>query len=77
MKPADRKAFAEQIITNPLFAVLMTEQEQAAFDQAVYAGPTDHETRAMATMKVQAIRAFRADCEAAARSTPTRKGAPA
>lgn len=75
MTPEDRKNFAQQILDNPLFGEVMDKLERTAIEQCIYA-QTD-EKRAFAAMNVQAIRSFRTDCDAALRSTQTRKAAPA
>ncbi len=77
MNAESRKAYAGQMLSNPLFAVLMAEIEQAAIDRGVNAQWTDHETRAAAMAEARAVRTFRANLEAMLRDTPKRNGAPA
>lgn len=72
MTPDERKSLAEQITTNPLFAEVFDEMEQAAIEQLIY----EKESRQEAQLRVQAIRSLRADLTEAL-VTPTRKGAPA
>jgi diacylglycerol kinase len=75
MTPADRASLAEQILTNPLFAVVMAELETSAIERMVSAN-TDL-MRHEAQLRIQAVRSFRSDCEACLRSTRERKAAPA
>lgn len=67
MTPKERASLAEQLLANPLFGVVFAELEHRAIEATVYA-QTD-ETRARAAMRVQEIRNFRQDCEAALRNT--------
>ena len=71
MTPQERKALAEQILTNQLFNAVMGDLESNAIEAMIYA--KDDETRARLAMRVQAIRSFRADCEASLRNTEPRK----
>ena len=75
MTPDDRKALAEQLLSNPLFPVLMDEMEQGAVDSLIAAGTDTGRMERQA--RVRAIRSFRADCEAELRNNRPRKGAPA
>ena len=75
MTPEARQSLAEQLLSNPLFAVLMDELEQGAVEQMVYA-ETDT-LRAEGAMRVRAVRSLRSDCEKSLRSTRERKAAPA
>ena len=71
MTQQERKALAEQILGNPLFSAIMADLESSAIEAMIYA--KDDDTRASAAMRVQAIRSFRADCEASLRNTEPRK----
>ena len=75
MTPDERKALAESLLANPLWAVLMAEQDAAAIERLVNA--TTDLTRHECQLRVHAVRSFRADCEASLRSTRPVKGAPA
>lgn len=77
MTDEDRKALAEQILTNPLVEIIISEIERAAMEKGVFAHSNDHETRASAMAEVRAARAFRNALEAALQDKPTGKGAPA
>jgi hypothetical protein len=77
MTPQDRKALAEQILTNPLTDLVLSEIERDAVERGVFAPATDHEARAAAMAEVRAIRAFRHHLTASLRDTAARKGAPA
>lgn len=77
MRSEDRKALAEQILSNPLTDLVLSEIERDAVERGVSAPMTDHEARAAAMAEVRAIRAFRSHLTAALRDTATRKGAPA
>jgi hypothetical protein len=77
LTPQDRKALAEQILSNPLVPVILAEIERDAVERGVFAPMTDHEARSAAMAEVRAIRAFRQHLEASLRDTPPRKGAPA
>lgn len=77
MTPQDRKALAEQILTNPLTDLILREIELDAIERGVNALMTDHETRSAAMAEVRAIRAFRDHLKASLRDTAPRKGAPA
>ena len=71
----ERQSLADGLIGNPLWAVLMAEQEANAVERLIHA-QTDI-ARLECQLRVQAVRAFRADCEASLRSTRPVKGAPA
>ena len=75
LTPEARQSLAEQLKTNPLFDILLSEQEAAAVERMVYA--KDDQTRAEGALRIQAIRSLRQDCERSLRSTPVSKGAPA
>ena len=77
MRPEDRKALAEQILSNPLTALVLADLERDAVERGVYAPMTDHEARAAAMAEVRAIRAFRQNLEASLQDNRPRKGAPA
>lgn len=74
MTPDERRALAEQLTTNPLWGEVMDQIEATGIERMV-AASTDT-ARMEAQAYVRATRAFRADCEAALRSPPPRKGAP-
>lgn len=73
MTQKERAALAEMLITNPLWAVLMAEQEASAIERMIYAS-TDLD-RLECQLRVQAVRSFRSDCEASLRSTREPKAA--
>ena len=75
MTPNERKALAESLVANPLWAVLMAEQEASAIERMISAD-TDI-SRHECQLRVQAVRSFRSDCEASLRSTREPKAAPA
>lgn len=75
MNENDRASLAEQLVANPLWDVLMDEQERSAVERMVNAA-TDI-TRLECQLRVLAVRSFRADCEASLRSTRQVKSAPA
>ena len=74
MTPKERKSLAEQILANPLYEDIMAKIEKAATEALIFA--TTEQDRVEAQWRVRSARAFRADCEAAARSNQSRKGAP-
>ncbi len=71
MTPKERASLAEQLLANPLFSVVFADLEKRAIEATIYA--QDDETRARAAMRVQEIRNFRLDCEAALRNTQAPK----
>ncbi len=73
MTPEQRKSLAEQIITNPLYNLVLDEMEQASIERLVY---EQHDNLAEAQLRVQAIRAFRSDLDRCLNNRP-KKGAPA
>ena len=75
MTPTERQSLAEQLKANPLFDVLINELVQGAIDRLIHAN-TDL-ARLECQLRVQAVQAFRADCEASLRSTRAPKNAPA
>lgn len=75
MNSEERRRLAQQLEANPLYDILMDEIEQNAIERMVSA-QTDME-RMEAQAYVRATRSFREDCEAMARNTQDRKGAPA
>lgn len=75
MTPTERAHLAEAILTNPLFAVVMSELEASAIERMVNANTSL--ARLEGQLRVQAVRSFRSDCEAALRSNRERKAAPA
>ena len=74
MTPTERRHLAEQITANPLFRIILDEMESGAIEALVNA--QDNEQRHTRQMKVQAIRAFRADLDACL-DTREPKSAPA
>ena len=62
MTPTERRHLAEAITTNPLYRAVLDEMETGAIEALVNA--QDNEQRHTRQMKVQAIRAFRADLDA-------------
>jgi hypothetical protein len=75
MTPAERASLAEQLLTNPLFAATFGKLEKDATERMIYA--KDDRERQDCAFRVQAIRSFRSDCEAALRSNREPKAAPA
>lgn len=75
MTPDERKALAESLTANPLYDEILAKIEHDAIESLVYAKTEDD--RIAAQWRVRAARQFRSDCEAALRSTPHRKAAPA
>ena len=73
MTPSERASLAEQLMANPLWAVLMAEQESIAIERLIAA--STEQARLECQLRVQAVRSFRQDCEAALRNTPPQKGA--
>jgi len=73
MIPSERAALAEQLMANPLWAVLMAEQESIAIERLIAA--STEQARLECQLRVQAVRSFRQDCEASLRNTPPQKGA--
>jgi hypothetical protein len=73
MTPAERASLAEQLLSNPLFAEVMDGLERNATEAMIWAA--DDDIRRREAFRVQAIRAFRQDCEAALRNTQAAKGA--
>lgn len=74
MTPAERRSLAEQIISNPLFDEIMDGLETSAIERLISAD-TD-ESRLIAQLRVQAVRALRRDLDACL-DTPERRGVPA
>jgi len=74
MSPEARKSLAEQLLANPLYEEIMAKIENGATEALIYA--ETEQDRVEAQWRVRSVRAFRADCEAAARNTRERKGAP-
>ena len=77
MDADERRHLAEQLLTNPLFDVVMDELEQNAINRCINAPMIDDELRGAAAAETRAIRAFRSNCEALLRNNQPRKGAPA
>ena len=73
MTPSERASLAEQLMANPLWAVLMAEQESIAIERLIAA--STEQARLECQLRVQAVRSFRQDCEASARNTQPQKGA--
>jgi hypothetical protein len=76
MNAKERASLAEQIISNPLFDVVLDELERDAIERGVYAPLNDSETRQSAMAEVRAIRAFRSNLSASLRDNRPTKGAP-
>jgi len=74
MTENERKSLAEQMMANPLFAVVLGELEASAIERLVYA--TDDISRHECQLRVQAVRSFRSDLVETL-STREPKGAPA
>lgn len=72
MTPDERKALAEQILTNPLFTAVLDDMERSAIERMIYAKDDTAECQ----LRIQAMRTFRADLTAMLDTRP-RKGAPA
>lgn len=73
MTPSERASLAEQLMANPLWAVLMAEQESIAIERLIAA--STEQARLECQLRVQAVRSFRQDCEASLRNTQPMKGA--
>ena len=73
MTPSERASLAEQLMANPLWAVLMAEQESIAIERLIAA--STEQARLECQLRVQAVRSFRQDCEASLRNTQPQKGA--
>jgi hypothetical protein len=70
--PEEHRSLAEQILSNPLFNSTLDDMERSAIETLIFA----KENTSEAQLRVQAIRAFRADLKAILDTRP-RKGAPA
>jgi len=77
MTPEDRRALAQQLLTNPLMEVVLQEMEQEAVERSIYARLNDDNTRLTAMLEVRAIRDFRTKLEQCAEDNRSRKAAPA
>lgn len=75
MTSQERAGLAESLIANPLWAVLMAEQEANAIERMITA--TTDLDRHGCQLRIQAVRSFRSDCEASLRSIREPKAAPA
>lgn len=75
MTAQERAALAEQLLGNPLFHDILAKIERDATEALIFA-MTEND-RVTAQWRVRAARTFRADCEADARNTQPRRGAPA
>ena len=73
MTPKERQSLAEQLMGNPLWAVLMEQMEARAIERLLAAN-TDL-SRLECQLRVHAVRTFRQDCEAFLRNTQPQKGA--
>lgn len=73
MTPNERKSLAEQLVANPLWGVLMAEQEATAIERMIAANT--EQTRHECQLRVHAVRSFRQDCEASLRNNQQPKGA--
>lgn len=69
----DRKALAQQILTNPLTDEIFDGIERDAIEALVRA--KTEQDRVEAQWRVRAARSFRQDCEQMLRNTHGRKGA--
>jgi hypothetical protein len=74
MTPTERKHLADAITTNPLYRAVLDEMESGAIEALINAQTEEH--RHTRQMRVQAIRAFRADLDACL-DTREPKSAPA
>lgn len=74
MNAEDRKALAEQLVSNPLWARLLDELERDGIEVLISA--TTDTARMEAQAYVRAARSFRANCESQLRNTGARKAAP-
>lgn len=77
MTPEDRKALAQQLVTNPLLELILDEIEHEAVERCVSAPPADDQTRRVSAMEVQALRSFKWKLEQSLQDSPPLKGAPA
>lgn len=59
MNAQEKANAARMLIEHPLITELFEELEKSAVDVAMYAAPTDHETRAAKLTEARAIRALR------------------
>lgn len=75
MDARQRKAWAEQLLANPLFGSLLDKLEQESAERCFHPNATD-EQRAEAAFYVRASRSFRQDCERYASNNPPRKAVP-
>lgn len=75
MTKDELRRFTEQMLANPAHDIHMDRLEKSAVERMI-AAKTDQE-RMEAQAYVRAARSFRSDCEASARNTRPRKGAPA
>ena len=73
MTPEDRKALAQQIATNPLTEIILSEIEASATEALIYA--EKEQGRVEAQWRVRAARAFRDEITRAVNNRE-RKGAP-
>lgn len=74
MTPTERKSLAEQMKANPLYEIILSEMEGGAIEALIHAHT--EEQRLTRQLRVQAIRAFRADLDACL-DTREPKSAPA
>lgn len=72
MTPEQRSSLAQQITDNPLYSEVLGNMEAQAIERLIY----EKDNTPEAQLRVQAIRAFRADLEANL-NTRDAKGAPA
>ena len=77
MSPEDRKALAEQLLTNPLTDIIIDEMESDAIERGVNADLDDHNARLTAMLEVHAVRDFRTKLQLCAEDNRKRKAAPA
>lgn len=74
MTPKERASLAEQLLSNPIFAELLTSLERSAVEAMVHAA--DDETRARQAMRVKDLRSMRGECESFLRAVAPRRAPP-
>jgi len=73
--PKERAAYADQLMSNPLFAALFDGIEHEAIEAMICA--VDDATRAREALRVQAVRDLRHECVNSLTVAKPRTGAPA
>lgn len=73
--PEERRTLAEQLDANPLWHEILENMERQAVEGLIYA--STEQSRVEAQWRVQSVRTFRTDCQAALDNNRKRKGAPA